>query len=297
MTDTKWAFTQYEKARPRLPKSVARGACERVANLGEIAADFDVFLFDAYGVLNVGTTPIAGAPARVAALQAMEKHVMVLTNGAAFPAADALAKYGRYGYDFTFETVISSRDITAQHLATLDIKRWAAMAPEGGSNAGLGVEIDLMEDAPETYTNAQGFLLIGSQSWNDVRQAMLEEALRANPRPVIVGNPDLIAPYETGATLQPGYYAHLLADRIGIEPQFFGKPFGGIFTEAKRRFGEIAPDRVLMIGDTLHTDILGGAAAGYKTALITDHGMFKGSDVLGYIEKSGIAPDYIIPSI
>ena len=235
MTDTKWAFAQYEKARPRLPKSVAQGACVKAATLGEIAADFDVFLFDAYGVLNVGTTPIAGAPARVAALQAMGKHVMVLTNGAAFPAADALAKYRRYGYEFTPKNVISSRDITAQHLAMQGLKRWAVMAPEGGSNEGLGVEIDLMEDAPETYTNAQGFLLIGSLS--------------------------------------------------------------GIFEEAKRRFGAVSPERVLMIGDTLHTDILGGAAAGYKTALITDHGMFKGEDVAGYIEKSGIAPDYIIPSI
>ena len=31
-----------------------------------------------------------------------------------------------------------------------------------------------------------------------------------------------------------------------------------------------------MVGDSLHTDILGGAAAGMTTVLITDHGLFRG---------------------
>ncbi|MFD1810358.1 HAD hydrolase-like protein [Gemmobacter lanyuensis] len=34
-----------------------------------------------------------------------------------------------------------------------------------------------------------------------------------------------------------------------------------------------------MVGDTLHTDILGGQAAGHGTILVTDHGLFKGRDV------------------
>ncbi|MBL1437383.1 MAG: HAD-IIA family hydrolase [Rhodobacteraceae bacterium] len=297
MINTNWAFAQYENVRKRLPVSVARGACTRVPDLGALADEFDVFLFDAYGVLNVGNTPIAGAPERVAALQAMGKRTMVLTNGASYPASDRLPKYHEYGFNFTADDVISSRDALAAHLATLPDIRWAAMAPKGASFEGLGVVFDLLEDAPETYANAEGFLLLGSQIWNDARQAMLVETLRANPRPALVGNPDLVAPYEHGFTLQPGLYAHWLADRTGLEPLFFGKPFGGMFTEARRRFGAVPPERVLMIGDTLHTDILGGAAAGFKTLLVENHGMFKGADVAPYIEKSGIAPDYITPTI
>lgn len=297
MADTNWAFAQYENVRKRLPLSQARGASTRVPDLGALADDFDVFLLDAYGVLNVGNTPVSGAPARVAALQATGKQVMVLTNGASFPISHSLPKYRKYGYNFTAEDVISSRDALAAHLATRPASRWAAMAPKDASFDGLDVTFDLLEDSPEPYKNAEGFLLLGSQIWDDTRQARLVDALRTHPRPVLVGNPDLVAPYEHGFSLQPGLYAHRLAEETGVEPQFFGKPFGSMFTEAKRRYGNVPPERVLMIGDTLHTDILGGAAAGVKTLLVEDHGMFKGTDIRPYIAQSGIAPDYITPSI
>ena len=297
MTDTNWAFAQYEKVRKRLPTSVARGACKRVPNLGALADNFDVFLFDAYGVLNVGNTPVSGAPERIAALQAMGKRALVLTNGASFPISDRLPQYRSFGFNFSADDVISSRDVLSAHLATLPTIRWAAMAPKDASYEGLGVSYDLLEDNPETYEKAEGFLLLGSQIWNDARQALLVKALRAHPRPLLVGNPDLVAPYEHGFTLQPGLYGHQLADETGIAPQFFGKPFGSMFTEAKRRYGNTPPERVLMIGDTLHTDILGGAAAGVKTLLVENHGMFKGANVAAYIEQSGIAPDYITPTI
>ena len=297
MADTDWAFAQYENVRGRLPESRARGGCTRVPDLGALADEFDVFLFDAYGVLNVGNTPVTGAPERVAALQAKGKRALVLTNGASFPASDRLPKYKSYGYNFTSDDVISSRDALAAHLATMPELHWAAMAPKNASFEGLGVAFDLLEDDPAPYTRAEGFLLLGSQIWNEDRQARLVAALLQNPRPLLVGNPDLVAPYEHGFNLQPGLYAHWLADKTGIEPQFFGKPFGGMFKAAKQRYGDVPPARVLMIGDTLHTDILGGAAAGVKTLLIEDHGMFKGADVMEYIEKSGIRPDFIAPTI
>jgi ribonucleotide monophosphatase NagD (HAD superfamily) len=113
----------------------------------------------------------------------------------------------------------------------------------------------------------------------------------------LVGNPDLVAPYEHGFNLQPGLYGHRLADETCIEPQFFGKPFAGMFAEAKRRFGDVPPHRVAMVGDTLHTDILGGAAAKFRTVLIENHGMFAGKSIDEYIKKSNISPDFIAPTI
>ena len=52
-----------------------------------------------------------------------------------------------------------------------------------------------------------------------------------------------------------------------------------------------------MVGDTLHTDVLGGAAYGIKTALVTDHGLFSGYDYAKFIHKTQIVPDFIIPTI
>jgi len=49
-----------------------------------------------------------------------------------------------------------------------------------------------------------------------------------------------------------------------------------------------------MVGDSLHTDILGGQAAGLKTALISGFGFFAGHDVESPIRASAITPDYIL---
>lgn len=297
MADTDWAFAQYEAVRGRLPAMPPRRASTRVADLGTLTARFDVFLLDAYGVLNFGNTPIKGAPARVAALQNAGKKVMVLTNGASFPAAESLKKYRRFGYDFAPEDVISSRDILAADLASFPPMRWGAMAHEGSALDLLGAGISLLDDTQASYDTAEGFLLIGSQNWTEARQDKLVQSLSAHPRPVLVGNPDLVAPYENGLNINPGYYAHMLARDTGVEPRFSGKPFGAVFEAAKQRYGDISPERVLMVGDTLHTDILGGAAAGVKTLLIENHGLFKGHDVRPYIAQSGIVPDFIAPTI
>ena len=43
-----------------------------------------------------------------------------------------------------------------------------------------------------------------------------------------------------------------------------------------------------MCGDSLHTDILGDAAQGWKTVLVTNDGLFSGFDTQSYSEESGI---------
>jgi glycerol 3-phosphatase-2 len=121
--------------------------------------------------------------------------------------------------------------------------------------------------------------MFGASAWSEPRQALLEQAMKDSPRQVLVGNPDLVAPVENGLSREPGHYAHRLANATGIEPVFFGKPFPAIFDMARERIRPGVPDeRVLMVGDTLHTDILGGKAAGFRTALIAGYGFFDGED-------------------
>ena len=114
-----------------------------------------------------------------------------------------------------------------------------------------------------------------------------------NNRPVRVANPDIVAPREIGFSAEPGYFAHRLADLSGIEPRFFGKPFTNIFDLAFARLGDVNRSRVLMVGDSLHTDILGAHAAGVSSALISDFGFFADHDTTTAIQQSGIVPDYV----
>ncbi len=288
------AFAAYEAVRGRLPQATFPAACERAGSLGDVADRYDAFLLDAFGVLNIGETPVPGAPERVAALQRSGKRVLVLTNSASQTPDAALAKYRRLGLDFAPEDVVSSREALKHALAGRPERCWGCMAPAIAGIEELGVPARLLEDDPQPYEAADGFILLGSAGWTRARQDRLEAALRRRPRPVLVGNPDIVAPREAGLTPEPGHYAHLLADRLGLSPLFCGKPFGNIFDLALARLGAVPRERILMVGDSLHTDVLGGAAAGIRTALVTSFGLFRTCDVDALIARSGIVPDHLL---
>ena len=289
------AFAAYEGVRHRLPSRVRDGACKQVPNLSALADEIDVFLLDAFGVLNIGETAIAGVPERVASLQKAGKRVLIVSNAAGFPHANLMAKYKRLGYDFAPEDVITSRKTTLHGLAKEPLKRWGLMANEALGREDLEhLDVTYLGDDPAQYDAAEGFILMGSAVWTEEHQALLEASLKRAPRPVLVGNPDIVAPRETGFSTEPGSYAHRLADATGVEPRFFGKPFQSIFDLAFAQLGTLAPERTLMVGDSLHTDILGGQAAGIKTALIAGYGFFAGHDVAEPIAASGIQPDFVL---
>jgi glycerol 3-phosphatase-2 len=293
--NTNEAFAAYEAVRHRLPALQRDAACQHLPNLDAIADEIDTFLLDAFGVLNIGETAIDGVPERVAGLQKAGKRVMVVSNAAGYPHVDLMQKYARLGYKFAPEDVVTSRHATLHGLSSVAPCKWGLMATQSLGHADLAhLDASYLAEDPRDYDAAEAFLLLGSAVWTEDRQAMLEASLIRNPRPVYVGNPDIVAPRESGFSTEPGCYAHRLADTTGVVPTFFGKPFGNIFDLAFERLGSFTPDRTVMVGDSLHTDILGGQAAGIKTALIAGYGFFAGSDVAGPIETSGIKPDYIL---
>ena len=296
-SDSAWAFRAYENVRARLPGPGFTGPARMAVNLGEIADQFDAFLLDAFGVLNIGETPIPGAIERVAQLQQAGKQVMVITNAASYPKPVLMQRYAKLGFGFAPDQVVSSREVLLQHLRHEAPRHWGLMAlPQFGREEFEGLNTTLLADDPAVYDAVEGILCFGSGDWSEARQALLEASLKRNPRPVLVGNPDIVAPREGGLSREPGHYAHRLADMTGIVPHFCGKPFAAIYDLAFSRLpAGIDRSRVLMVGDTLHTDILGGRTAGMKTALITEFGSLKGLDVGKALEASGITPDYILP--
>ena len=290
------AFLAYEAVRHRLPvTSAGSQTYVTAATLADLAAAYDVFLLDAFGVLNIGETAIPGTPERVAALTAAGKRVMIVSNAAGFPHATLMEKYTRLGYDFAPEDVITSR---ATLLAGMNGQRslhWGLMATRSTGLRDLeDLTLTYLEEDPGPYAEVDGFLMVGSAAWTEERQTLLEAALLDRPRPVLVGNPDIVAPRERGFSTEPGHFAHQLADRTGVQPTFFGKPFTNIYDLAFQRLGPVDKSRVLMVGDSLHTDILGARNAGVGSALIAEYGFFAGQDVHAAIARSGIVPDHVV---
>jgi HAD superfamily hydrolase (TIGR01450 family) len=291
------AFAAYEAVRHRLPQArPPRGAAQRVDSLDDIADLYDVFLLDAFGVLNIGDTAIPGVADRIAALRAHGKRFLIVSNAAGFPHATLEAKYARLGYSFAPEDIITSRGALLAAMGKAPNVHWGLMATRSAGLGDLeGLRLTYLEEDPAIYRDVDAFLMIGSAAWTEQRQALLEAALQDHPRPIWVGNPDMVAPRETGFSIEPGHFAHRLADRTGITPQFFGKPFANIFDLAFQRLDpQISRARIVMVGDSLHTDILGAQAAGVASALIADYGFFAGYDIADAIKRAGIAPDHIL---
>ena len=293
------AFAAYEAIRDRLPAPVRTGRAVAVGDLGALADRFDVFLLDAFGVLNEGERAIPGVPERVADLQARGKRVIVVSNAAGYPHAVLMERYRRLGYRFDPDDVVTSRKAALRALSSRREGRWGLVADPAYGRAELeGLETVFLGDDPAEHDTADGILFLGAARWTDARQALLVESLRRRPRPVIVANPDLVAPRDIGLSREPGHYAHQIARETEVRPDFFGKPFPAVFDLARERMGpHVDPSRVLMVGDTPHTDILGGQLAGHATALVTAYGLMARLDVGEAIARCGIAPDYLLPTV
>ncbi len=176
--DTEWAFGQYEQVRDLLPDANFPIASQRARNLAEIADLFDVFLLDAFGVLNVGETAIAGAPERIADLQAAGKQVFVLSNAASLPVAASVEKYRKLGFDFAPDHVISSRDALVKGLLNRAEENWGVMAITGSRIDLLPANCVELADDPAIYDRQDGFILLASGEWTEARQEILIASLQ-----------------------------------------------------------------------------------------------------------------------
>lgn len=297
MIDTKWAFQRYESLRAALPAAQFPLTSRSGLDLSDTTADYDAYILDAFGVLNRGETAIEGAVERMAALRALGKRLIVLTNAASYTRDEILAKYHRLGFDFDASEVVSSRDVAFANLPELPGSLvWGAAAALGDdfSDAPGSARIAHLAENPDLLHSAGGILLLSSARWSESDTAAVVQALQDRPRPLVVANPDLVAPREEGLSLEPGLIAHDIIAKTGLRAEFFGKPYGNAFEVALDRLTGIPRHRIAMVGDTLHTDVLGGAAAGIGTILVTDHGLFRGHEIAPFIRSSAIRPDWVV---
>jgi ribonucleotide monophosphatase NagD (HAD superfamily) len=100
--------------------------------------------------------------------------------------------------------------------------------------------------------------------------------------------------------LATGSIARLAEYVLGRKFVKFGKPAMQMFQlgydNVSREINNVALHDILMVGDTLHTDILGGNSFGIDTALVLS-GNTRKETVNSEIIASGIFPDYLCTSI
>ncbi len=291
------AWQEYRRAERRLPPKPSPVVPRRIADVAAIAAEFDLIVLDAWGVLNLGEETIATAPGAVARLRAAGKRLVVLSNSGSRDADAGAARLRSLGFDFAAPEIVTGLELVPDALARLALPDAIGLIakPSPPLPAVTGAMLAL-GDAAADYERVAGFLFLSTDGWTEARQRLLQASLARSPRSLIVANPDIASPEDEGLEAEPGWYAHRIADATATRPNFCGKPFPAIYALMRARNPGVPPERVLCVGDTLHTDILGGRAAGCRTLLIED-GFCRGQDGFALAAESGIWPDFIAPRL
>lgn len=289
MLTTQSIFDRYEEVRTRFPKVEPRKDSVEIQSLLDICGEVDAFVFDAFGVLNVGETMIPGADKRLDELRARGCAIRILTNAASYDREGAIAKFKRLGLSVEDDEIITSREAALQHLGA---GHWGVIAADTDALSDLPVQVTRLKDAPEDYDKVDQFLFLSTANWTQAQQNLLEAAMRDRPRTLLIANADLAAPRDDGFSVEPGHYGHLIADQFPEHVQFFGKPFPEVYDLIEASLPVLAPDRIAMCGDTLHTDILGAAARGWRTVLVTQDGLFSGFDTRPFSEQACLFADW-----
>jgi len=301
----------YQALQPLMPVP-QNGGCQLATRLLDILAEFDGLVLDGYGVINIGDGPIDGIAELFDAAASMAKPVLVLTNGASFSSARAFAKYQQWQLPIARDDVLSSRDALMAAFAEPSQTPLSQERVVGVFGRNLeplvGDQVIFYGCDVDFWQRAEALVFLGAIDWDEADQAAFETAMLTHPRPLYVANPDVIAPQPNDRfSAEPGYWTARMMQqaakqRISVEVNWYGKPYRPAFDMVMavmkvRLGGNFDPKRIAMVGDSLHTDILGGSSAGMTTVLITDHGLFRSGSALAYCDACGIRPDWLVNSI
>lgn len=273
---------------------------ERLDGLDGLAARFDAFLVDQFGVLMAGTGAYAGAPAALARLAARGRRIVVLSNSGkrAGPNAERLVALG---FDRrTFVAVMSSGEVAFERLRAELGRSLPArpatllLARDGDTSAVDGLGLPLTDDAAA----AELVLLTASRGeaigLDAYRRRLAPAAARGVP--CYCTNPDQTMLTDRGPAFGAGRIADLY-ERMGGPVQRIGKPYPEIYRAALAALGDPAPATVVCVGDSPAHDIRGGQGVGLATALVRGgiHADLTEAELDALCRREAAVPDFVLP--
>jgi HAD superfamily hydrolase (TIGR01450 family) len=271
-----------------------------------VVKNYKAVFFDAFGVLKNHTGLIPGIEKTFDYLDAKGIKYYLLTNDSS-RSPEALARWyqDRGVMQVTTDKILSS--------GMLAMEFFKAKVTNGNAVAYLGTEssahyietvglqtvavknIDL-----DNIDHIESFAFLDDEgfNWNeDINKTI--NLLRKKNMTVVVANTDINYPVsKNDISVAVGSLADLVENIIGKNFIRFGKPDAQMFLLAyERALKDINVKRseILMVGDTLYTDIIGGNKFGLDTVLVLSGNTLPDMAHIR-ISSSGIIPTYVCES-
>ena len=273
--------------------------------LTELLDRYDDFLLDAYGVLVNSGGAIAGADAFLACLREAGKRFLILSNDASRSPETSYARYRGFGLPVKPEQIVTSGLLLAAHyasqglegtrtivLGTTDSEEYVRQA------GGVPVAPDDQDAEVVVVADDDGYEFL--ETVNAVVSVLLGRLDRGLPIHLVLPNPDVLfplGPHRFG--IASGAIAALIERVLRLrDPEGrhrfvpLGKPHRPIYEEAMARLPGARPERVVMVGDQIVTDIRGAADFGIDSVLV-ETGVGRAEDAARF----GVEPTWILKDL
>lgn len=244
--------------------------------------DISGLLIDLDGVIYQDNELIDGALNTINYLKQHSIPFRFLTNATIKTRNEICKQLADLGIEVSISSIFSALFAAELYLTEQKFKNVFALLPA-----------NVLTDFPFKYdeTKEVDCVIVGDYG-KQFTFDILDNAFR-----FILGGAELVAAHKNKywrnnnkLQLDGGPFVSLLEYACDTKAKLIGKPAFTFFEMAIKNMG-LEPEQILMVGDDINTDILGGQNAGVRTAMVKT-GKFRESDL-----KQDITPDFVINSI
>lgn len=246
---------------------------EITTGFAPLAAPYDSFIVDLWGTLHNGIEPLPGAIDCLARLKVAGKSVALLSN-APFRTSVVVELIDRIGIPREiYDCVLSSGEV-AWHAIADRTDPWHAALGRRAVFIGNDRHRSMLDNPHVEEVDGMGdadfVMCTGPRQPTDTIDDYLPDLAAAAGRnlPMICANPDREVIRGEVREICAGAIAERYETDFDGNVAWHGKPFAPVFDEVLRMLEEPPRPRVLMVGDGIHTDIAGAAAAGLDAVLV-----------------------------